>query len=139
MAVFGEYSGGRILIADRVYETCVKKAAARPVFAGKLFLSNKKGKVFEEDAAGREEESPLLVTATGHAREEVTLRMNVVLRFGVHIGELTDLFLDACAEEIAALTAEPVRLTLVLIVRGVISKKFAKRYMEVRKSYEPAG
>ena len=63
------------------------------------------------------------------------IKLHIVLKFGMSIKKTTDEIAESIRKQIKTATgSNPARITL--IITGVVSKKFARRNIEVEKIYE---
>ena len=96
---------------------------------GKLWISSRKGRILGRMArlSGID---PVDYMEISMEPEGLSIRLYLILRFGVSIRTITQQLIAQIKEEILLSTGLPAQVTIV--VNGVLSKQLAKRQIEIK-------
>lgn len=116
---------GKIEISDSVIAEVVTDAADQ--FEGRMYLSKSGGKVIQHGSGA--EGSAVSVEFDG---DEIDIEVYVILKFGLSIKRITGRFIDEIESGVALLVGKPPR-NISIIVKGILSRRLAKRDIVIRK------
>ncbi|MDR1135283.1 MAG: hypothetical protein LBL49_03760 [Clostridiales Family XIII bacterium] len=118
--------GGVITLDKGVAGSIIKREVSR--FDGKILLSGPKSKYYKNETVDKLADDGAFFDMGG-ADGERTLRVYVVIKLGVSIGGVTEQLIKAISESIFELIG--VKVCVSIIIKGVLSKNFSKREIEV--------
>ncbi|MCI8283666.1 MAG: Asp23/Gls24 family envelope stress response protein [Firmicutes bacterium] len=98
-------------------------------YSDRIILTNQKGKPIKVGTGGRESLNFIEVVNEKNGRA-VTLRVYMIVRFGVSISRLARKYADSLKSEIKVVTGIDTE-KIIICVTGVKSKKIAKRELEI--------
>lgn len=123
---------GDIVISERVIAQIVLKNIRKK--RGRIFVVTDKGKRLSkiQKALGATEEDNVEVVGNIN---NLTIRVHIIVRLGVAINKTINVLIEDIKADIYAILGI-VPTSISVIVSGIVSKKIAKRHMEVTKSYD---
>lgn len=101
---------------------------------GKVYLSNHKGKsmgFLSRKLSGMEEISNIDISFNNN---KIEIKLYVIVKFGISISKITNEIIEQIEKDIVEFCDEPPE-SIIMVVTGTISKKIAKRHIEVMKRY----
>ena len=123
---------GSIKISENAVHKIVETTLAK--YKGKLYLTNSKGKRMSrvyKSVRGNQASDVQVTVENG----KVTICTYLIIKFGMSIKETTEQLAEELREAYKdALGVDPWKIKIV--ITGVMSKKLAKRNVEVEKIYE---
>ena len=135
MAVTRTTECGRITIADPVFLDAIKELTEEDDLAGRVWLSNKKGKTVT-DTAGLSENDVAQILRTEQADDgSFTLTFCVTVRFGESIRLIARTLSDRLVRNIRRRGDRGPR-KIIVQVTGIQSKTLTRRNMEIETVYE---
>ncbi len=127
-------SYGKIAVSESVIANIIVEEIEK--YSGRVLITNSKGKSV----------SRLYKTMGGSPATNIeiekddngllSVKFHIVLKFGMSIKHSTELIIDDIAKEIEIATGSLPK-KIIVIVSGVLSKRLARRNIEVEKVYEP--
>lgn len=125
---------GNITISDSVIANIIIEEIAK--YNGRVLITNSKGKsvsrLYKTMGGSPATNIETVIDENGL----LSIKFYIVLKFGMSIKHSTEYIIDDIAKEIELATGKlPKKITVV--VSGVLSKRLARRNIEVERVYEP--
>ena len=124
---------GTINVSDSVITDIIIDEIRK--YNGRIDITNSRGKPMPKlyKSVGGSSAANIEIALNDDGRPDI--RLHIVLKFGMSIKKTTDEIAENIRKQIkAAIGVNPAEITL--IITGMISKKFARRNIEVVKKYE---
>lgn len=124
---------GTISVLDSVISDIIIEEIKK--YNGKIDITNSRGRSVPKlyKSVGGSSAANIQIDTDDDGRLDI--KLHIVLKFGMSIKKTTDEIAENIRKQIKTATgSNPARITL--IITGVVSKKFARRNIEVEKIYE---
>lgn len=124
---------GKISVSESVITDIIISEMAK--YNGKIWITNNKGKSVSKlyRSVGGSPAGNIQIDTRRDGRLEI--KLNIVLKFGMSIKKTTEEIMENIRKQIKIATGEnPAKLTLV--ITGVLSKKLARRNIEIERKYD---
>lgn len=104
-------------------------------YGGRIDITNSRGKAVPKLYKSVGGSAAANIQIDTDDDERLDIKLHIVLKFGMSIKKTTDEIAENIRKQINLATGKnPARITL--IITGVVSKKFARRNIEVVKTYD---
>ncbi len=110
-------------------------AEAVETFHGKLFLSNSRGRILSKQNPFSRNDEGAGAIEMNFGKSGIDIRIFVVVKFGISIGHITEALIEKVKKDLKEILSEEPH-SIAIVVTGSISKKIAKRNIEITMKNE---